>query len=225
MLRIILLFITVITIAHAEYVFNLKFFIPGEKPHNGSLTHKENKSGTFNRELKMFDNENLIDESIENFDQNSNILSVKKTDFRCNKQQIIKFYNDHAHLDINGNNFDLDIQKEVTFGTGFFDKSKLSIERALNGYENNILVLVPEKQDWFTLTTTKTEYISYNGGKAIMMTIVPKSLIIRMFAKEIIFIFDTSEKHKPLEFIGVLPFYNSKCEPTNGKIYFEEQKL
>jgi hypothetical protein len=226
LLRILLLFVTLTFVCSAATIFNLKIFPQNEKKLIGTLLHKEIPGGGFIRSLKFYDeNHNLVGETLEEFDKFSNPVNIKKISNLCPSQnQTVYFHDGNARIHIGNNNLNVSVPNNVTFGTGFFDRSRASIEPTLKGDEVKIAVLVPEKEDWFTLIPTKVEDISYNGSKAIMLTIAPKSFIIRMFAKEIIFIFDTSKEHRPLEFIGVLPFYNSSCDPMVGKIYFNEEK-
>ena len=224
MLRLFLFLITLTLICGATTnIFNLKIFSQNEKKMSGVLVHKETSTG-FTRNIKIFDESyNLIGESIEEFNKNSSPISVKKTNYLCPSQnQSIYFSNDNAKIIINNETINVSVPKNIAFGTGFFDKARSSLEQAMKGNESQIFILVPEKEDWFTLTPTRVENISYNDSKAILLGIAPKSIIIRIFVKEIIFIFDTSDKHKPLEFIGVLPFLNADCKPIVGKIYFSE---
>jgi len=226
LLRILFLFATLTFVCSAATIFNLRVFPQNEKKISGILLHKEIQGGGFIRNLKFYDeNHNLVGETFEEFDKFSNPINIKKTSNLCPSQnQTIYFHNGNAKIHIGNNDSSISIPNDITFGTGFFDRSKASIEPIIKGDEVTIKVLVPEKEDWFTLIPTKVENISYNGSRAIMLTIAPKSFIIRMFAKEIIFIFDASKEHKPLEFIGILPFLNSSCETMVGKIYFNEEK-
>jgi hypothetical protein len=225
MLRVLFFLVTLTFICGATTNFSLKIFPQNEKKLSGTLSHKETHSG-FSRNLKIFDENNkLVGETLEEFDKNSNPTNIKKINYLCPSQnQSIYFHDGNAKININNSINNISVPKDVTFGTGFFDRARSSLQQAIKGKETEIIILVPEKDDWFTLTTTKLENISYNGSRALMLTIAPKSFIIRMFAKEIIFIFDNSERHKPLEFIGVLPFLNSECKPMVGKIYFNEEK-
>lgn len=225
MLRIILLLITLTLVCGATTNFSLKIFPQNEKKLLGTLLHKETPGGFF-RNLKIFDENNkLVGETLEEFDKNSNPINIKKINYLCPSQnQTIYFHNGNAKININNSIINISVPKDVTFGTGFFDRSRSSLQEMIKGNETELIVLVPEKEDWFTLTPMKLENISYNGSKALMLTIAPKSFIIRMFAKEIVFVFDTDEKHKPLEFNGILPFLNSDCKPMVGKIYFNEEK-
>ncbi len=225
MLRLFLFLITLTLICGATTVFSLKIFPQNEKKLIGTLLHKE-ITGGFIRNLKIFDeNHNLVGETLEEFDKASNPINVKKINSLCPSQnQSIYFNNGNAKITMNNEVINVSVPRDVTFGTGFFDKSRSSLDQVIKGNDSQIIMLVPEKEDWFTLIPTKVENISYNGSKAIMLTIAPKSFIIRMFAKEIVFIFDTTDKHKPLEFIGVLPFLNADCKPMVGKIYFNEEK-
>jgi transposase len=224
--RTILLLVTLTLVCSAATIFNLKIFPQNEKKIIGTLLHKEIPGGGFIRSLKFYDeNHNLVAETLEEFDKFSNPTNIKKINNLCPSQnQTIYINNGNAKIHIGNNNLNISVPNDVTFGTGFFDRSRDSIEPTLKGEEVKIVVLVPEKEDWFTLIPTKIENIPYNGSKAIKLTIAPKSFIIRMFAKEIVFILDTSKEHKPLEFISILPFYNSSCEPMVGKIYFNEEK-
>ena len=206
--------------------FNIKIIMPGENLYHGTITHKVKPNGNYLRDLRFYDNDFLFGQSQELFDKDSNFIGAKKNDFRCNKEQLIKIDGNTAHIVENNEREDVSIKSGVTFGTGFFDKSRESINASFLGEQHDILMLVPEKSDWYTLKTSKIENINYNGKPAIKLTIVPKSFIIRLVADEVYFVFDTTENHKPLEFSGILPFLSKNCKPVgNGKMIFSDVEI
>ena len=205
--------------------FDIKMVFPGENTYDGKINQKVKSNGNIIRDFKVYNNGSVLGESTELFDGNYNFIGARKKDIRCDKDQIIKFDGNIAHLVQNGDREDVSIKSGVTFGTGFFDKTRDAIAPGFLGQQFDIFVLVPEKSDWFTVKTAKIENINYNGIQAVKLTIVAKSFIVRLFTDEAIFIYDTSEQHKPLEYTGILPFLDKKCDVVgNGKIIFKEVK-